>query len=101
MSEAEGRIGLADLISDLRTELEEAQKRAPAGSNLVVRDVELELAVTFTKEAGAKTGVKFWVYEAGIEGKLASESVQRVTLRLGPKEGTTIEVSRPDSRKPS
>lgn len=95
MSESTGgRIGLAEMISTLRAELDKAQKAAPESSPLEVREIDLEVSFTHSREGTAKGGVKFWVYEAGVEGKLASERVHKVTLRLGPKEGTSIQVSR-------
>ncbi len=95
-----GRLELAQLISTLRAELELAQALAPEKSRLTVKEIDLEVSFTFTKEAGAKGGVKFWVCEAGAEGKLGSERVQKVTLRLGPKEGETIEVGHDVDARP-
>lgn len=98
-----GRIGLADFIAELRAELDKARQRAAATETwkLVLKEAELEVAFTTSKEAGAKGGVRFWVYEAGVEGKVASEHVQKVTLRLVPSEGASFEVSRPGVKKPS
>ncbi len=96
----DGRLELAQLISTLRTELELAQALAPEKSRLVVKDIHLEVSFTFTKEAGVKGGVKFWVCEAGAEGKLASEHVQKVTLCLEPKPGETLEVGHDVDARP-
>lgn len=96
-----GRIPLADMISSLHAELDAARSRAPETSPLLVKEIDLEVSFTFTKEATGGGGVKFWVYEASAAGKLATEHVQKVTLRLGPKEGASMEVGRTVGKRPS
>jgi hypothetical protein len=79
-------VELAELIGQLRMELatamhagEEAELRFEIGP------VELELTVQVTKEASPTAKVKFWVIEAGADGKVASSVSQRVKLTLDPK----------------
>ena len=33
---------------------------------------------------GGRAGVKFWVVQAGVEGKVTGESTQKVTMELQP-----------------
>ncbi len=97
----EGRIELANLISMLRDELDLAQQRARNTSpQLVVQGIDLEVSFSFTKEAGAKGGVKFWVVEAGAEGKLGSERVHKVTLHLRPSKEGGLPVAQPVDARP-
>jgi Trypsin-co-occurring domain 2 len=91
----EDRIGLADFLSDLRTELSEAQSRAAGDSlKLGVEEITLtlEVAYTLTKAGEASAGVqaKFWVFasaEAAVKGSLSSEraNTQQLTLTLKPR----------------
>ena len=95
MAEFEGRIGLAEFLTDLRAELSEAQSRAAKDSlKLGVEEISLTLNVTYTltKEAEASAGIKakFWVLasaEAGAKGSLSSEQAdtQQLTLTLKPR----------------
>lgn len=80
-----GTIALAEMISSLRSELQQAQKEGE-GQDLrfAVGEVELELQVTMTNEAQGGGGVKFWVYEANLSGKVAEQAVQKVKIKLAP-----------------
>ena len=78
-------IELSQMIVDLRRELQQAQQLGAAEDlKFRVGDIDIELQVTTTKEAGAKTGVKFWVCEAGAEGKMASQAIHKLRLKLTP-----------------
>jgi len=91
----EDRIGLAEFLTDLRSELGEAQSRAAGDSlKLGVEEITLtlEVAYTLTKGGEASGGVraKFWVLasaEAGIKGSLSSQEgrTQQLTLTLKPR----------------
>jgi len=85
----------------VREELLEAQKQGE-GKNLRFRveDIEVELQVTTTQEAGVEGGVKFWVYNAKAEGKLAKQSVQKVKFKLKPEtaEGDPLRVADQDKK---
>lgn len=91
----EDRIGLADFLTNLRAELNEAQSRAAGDSlKLGVGEISLTLdvAYTLTKDVEGSAGVKakFWVFasaEAGVKGSLSSEQArtQQLTLTLKPR----------------
>lgn len=95
MGEFEDRIALAEFLTDLRAELDEAQSRAAGDSlKLGVEEISLtlEVAYTLTKEGEASAGVKakFWILasaEAGVKGSLSSERTrtQQLTLTLKPR----------------
>jgi hypothetical protein len=88
-------IGLADFLTDLRSELATAQERAAGqvlrlGVDEIV--VSLEVAVTRAQggEAGAGVKAKFWVLELGEASGRATMSRQRaqtqtLTLTLRPR----------------
>lgn len=84
MSQVE-KIGLAEMLTDLRSELLKARDEG-AGKEMrfEVADVELEVMVSTTKEAQGKGGVKFWVYnaEAGVSG--SEGKTHRLKLKLRP-----------------
>lgn len=95
VGEFEDRIGLADFLTDLRSELSEAQARAvddPLKLGVEEITLTLEVAYTLTRGGEASAGVKakFWVLasaEAGIKGSLSSERArtQQLTLTLKPR----------------
>ena len=83
-------IELADVISDLRAELDRARLAAD-GSELRfgLGPVELEVIVVLDREGATGGKVRFWVAEVGAEGKIASSSTQRIKLILNPSLGVT------------
>jgi hypothetical protein len=93
--EFEGKLGLADFLSDLRAELDEAAKRAEGGPlKLEVAEIALSLDVAFTVgrkgEGSAKAAAKFWVFasaEGSVKGELSSARVdtQHLLLTLKPR----------------
>ena len=87
-------VELAEVIGQLRVELTKAMT-AGAGEDLRfgLGPVELELTVAVNKEATTGAKVKFWVVEAGADGKLGSTSTQKIKLTLDPHQ-----VSRPGAR---
>ncbi len=97
----ENKIGLSDVIVNLRSELVRAQKEGEGkGVRFRVEDIEVELQVTATQEAGVEGGVKFWVYNAKAEGKLAKQGVQKLKFKLKPggPDGRPIEVADHDKK---
>lgn len=91
----ESKIELADVIRQLRAELQKAMEEGEdEGLRFRVADLELELQVAVTKSAEATAraggGLKFWIFnaEAGAEGKGAveSERIQTLRLKLDPKQ---------------
>lgn len=91
----EDRIGLAEFLTDLRSELSDAQSRAAGDSlKLGVEEISLtvEVGYTLTKtgDASISARAKFWVFasaEAGVKGSLSSERArtQQLTLTLKPR----------------
>jgi hypothetical protein len=80
-------IELAELIAQLRAELTAAMAEG-AGEHLrfELGPVELELAVQVDKEAKSGGKVRFWVVDAGAEGKLGSSTTQKIKLTLHPQQ---------------
>lgn len=78
-------IELSEMITSLRQELERATEEG-AGKDIkfLSGDVELELQVKVSKQGGGKVGVKFWVVNAEANGKISSESIQKIKLKLTP-----------------
>jgi hypothetical protein len=81
------RIELAQVISQLREELDTA-RRAGQGEDLrfELGPVELEVAVAVDRQGGPDAKVRFWVIELGASGKVASQATQRIKLILDPRE---------------
>lgn len=85
---------LTEMIRELRRELIEA---TADGAGQPVRfelgPVEIEATVAVSREAGGSGKVRFWVVEAGADGKYGQTATQRITLTLHPKtvsaDGTT------------
>lgn len=79
-------IELAELIRDLRDELNEAMAAAPAtGLRFEMGPVEVEVSVAVDKSVGGSGRAKFWVVEAGSDGKVTRTSAHRVTMTLIPR----------------
>ncbi|GAA1994188.1 trypco2 family protein [Catenulispora subtropica] len=79
-------IELASVIRDLRAELEAAVVAADGSALLFeVGPVELEVSVVVERSASAGAKARFWVVDAGTEGKTSSTGTQRVKLTLTPK----------------
>jgi hypothetical protein len=95
MGEFEGRIGLAEFLTDLRAELSDAQSRAAQDSlKLGVEEISLTLDVAYTLtrggEVSADVRAKFWVLasaDVGVKGSVSSERTrtQQLTLTLKPR----------------
>lgn len=79
-------IELAELIEELRRELT-AARTAAEGEDLYfeVGPVELEAAVVVERSATAGGKIRFWVVEAGADGRLANSVTHRVKLTLDPR----------------
>ncbi|MDG4857789.1 hypothetical protein P8605_06400 [Streptomyces sp. T-3] len=77
---------LADMIRALRRELSTAMVQgAGEAIRFELGPVEVEATVAVQQEAGANGKVRFWVVEAGTEGKYAKAQTQRITLTLQPQ----------------
>lgn len=80
---------LAEVLADLRAELVKASEQgAGAGLRFEVGPVEVELAVTVTRQADAKGSASFkvlgWGVEGGASGSRGHENVHRIMLTLTP-----------------
>jgi len=79
-------VELAELVGQLRAELTIAmQVGEDADLRFELGPVELELTVAVDKEAKAGAKVRFWVVEAGADGKVGSSSTQKIKLKLDPR----------------
>ena len=83
------RIGLADVLGELRNELAEAQATG-AGQTMrfEIQEAELEFTVEISREAKPGAKVKFNVitigaFEAGVDTMVGDATTHRITLRLG------------------
>src|SRR5262249_33415591 len=78
-------ITLSEAVQNLREEVTLAME---AGMDDVIRfessAVELELQVELMREATAKGGVKWLVFEAGADAKVSSKSVHKLKVTLIP-----------------
>jgi Trypsin-co-occurring domain 2 len=95
VADFDGKLGLADFLSDLRAELDEAVKRAegePLKLELEQVTVSVDVAFTVAKkgEGSVAATAKFWVFasaDASVKGELSAERVdtQHLTLTLKPR----------------
>ena len=83
-------IELADVIRDLRAEL---QRAIDAGHDQPLRfglgDIELEVTVAVERTGGGEAKVRFWVVELGGDASATATSTQRIKLTLSPLLGPT------------
>jgi len=96
------KIPLSEMLAELRKELLEA-KLEGQGSDLkfLIEDIEIELQIATTKEAGIDGGVKFWVYNAEAKVDISEARTQKLKLKLKPvgRDGKgEVLVSDPDRR---
>ena len=95
-------LSLRDFVAGLRAELkaahedaEESEGAEGGGPRFVVGPVNIEFTMTARKDAEAKGGVRFYVFELGASGSVGSEATQRVSLVLTPEnpDGSSYRVS--------
>jgi hypothetical protein len=85
---------LAEVVEQLRAELTRAMAAGEGEAlRFEVADMQLELTVAVEREVGGKSGVRFWVFELGAEGRQQSANTQTVTLTLRPKLAATGEAA--------
>lgn len=81
------KIELAEMVQNLRSELEKALEVAEGQQiRFDLDEVTLEAQVQVSREASGKAGVKFWVFstaEAG--GKVGQTQGHKVVLKLKPR----------------
>ncbi len=90
MAESNG-IGLAELLFQLRGELDKAQEKLRTSGHAPAIDwesAEVEISFGVAKEAKAEGGVDFYVFSIGGGGKYKSEQVHRLKLQLKPHGGS-------------
>lgn len=93
MAESNSEIGLADLLIQLRSELDAAQQNltdAKKGAVLFVDSAEVEVHFEVEKSKEGGGGVRFHVISVG--GKLGRDehTTQRLLLTLKPDPGSQI-----------
>ena len=81
-------VPLADFLSALRGELKVARADRDPDLQLEVGPVTVEFTVLTRQEGEGRAGIKFWVVDAGVTGKLTGESTQKVTIQLTPLDST-------------
>jgi hypothetical protein len=83
MADAE-KLSLSEWLVSLRQELRTAKRDGESADDItfVVEHIEVELAITSSREHGGRAGVRFWVVDGGLDGRAGSEHVQRVRLSL-------------------
>jgi hypothetical protein len=90
--------GLADVMSQVREELEEAQRRgADSPVRFSVEKVSLEFAVQVRREGSGRAGLRIGVVTAGAGGALSRDTVHRIQVELQPRrgdDGRTLDVGR-------
>jgi hypothetical protein len=83
-------IGLAEMIIGLRAELLRAQKDpGTAELPLVTGPVELSLTVALSRKKDAKTGIRFWVVDAGGGLERSTVTTQSLKIVLNPIDPVT------------
>lgn len=79
-------VELSKMLASLRQELNKAQHEGDGKDiKFAIDDIELELQLTVAEEGGGKAGVKFWVVNAETGGKVTSQSIQKIKLKLKPE----------------
>jgi hypothetical protein len=79
-------VGLAEMISELRQELETATVAAKDASlRFELGSIELEATVVVSREGSGGGKVRFWVLELGGDAKASQSSTQRIKLTLQPR----------------
>jgi hypothetical protein len=78
-------LGVASALEGLRSELEEAWASS-SGKRVRFRvsDVTLTVQTVARREGGASGKVRWYLIEAGVDGRVARESTQTLVLTLTP-----------------
>jgi hypothetical protein len=83
-------IELAEAIASLRQELDQARRVAENERiQFALGSVDMEFTVSVGREGGGGGKVRFWVVEAGVEGKVSSSASQVIKLHLEPVDTVT------------
>jgi Trypsin-co-occurring domain 2 len=79
-------VGLAQAVRGLRAELEDAMTAAQDEElRFAVGSVRMDFTVEVHADVKAKTGVRFWVVEAGAEAGAGSKATHTISLELTPR----------------
>ncbi|HEV7667949.1 MAG TPA: trypco2 family protein [Thermoanaerobaculia bacterium] len=95
------KIALADMIEELRNELQDAVQRGRQRSvRFELGEVTLEAEVALSVEGEGKGSVKFWVF-GGAEAKASAGKTQthKLILKLLPFEETSDTSGKPAAKK--
>jgi hypothetical protein len=76
-------IGLADVITSLKRELLEVQKR-PEERILTIKDIEIELKFVVEKERGVVGKGHYLFFAAEAKGSYKNQNVHTIKLKLEP-----------------
>lgn len=97
-------IGLVEAIASLRAELAEAAERGEAEDiRFPVAQVNLEFQIGVTRDVHGDGRLRFWVLELGAGGGYEAQTIQKVTISLGPPvdaDGQPIKIRRTLPSKP-
>jgi hypothetical protein len=89
MASANG-IGLAELLGQVRDEIEESRSNLAKSGGKPLMDwesAEIEIAFTVTKKVSGSGKAKFLVFALEAGGDYKSEQVHRLKLQLKPHKG--------------
>lgn len=79
-------VELSSMIRDLRRELNSAMAEAEGEQlRFELGPVQIEATVTVGTEKSGQGKVRFWVIEAGGDGKATRSDLQKITLTLQPR----------------
>jgi hypothetical protein len=77
-------IPFADFVGTLREQLKAAWGARDPDLPIEVGPVTVEFTLLTRQEGEGKAGIRFWVVDAGVSGKVGRESTQKVTMQLTP-----------------
>lgn len=82
-------IGIADLLAQVRAEIDLAQERLSSSGKEPAIDwesAEVEISFAVSKTVDAKGGVNYLIFAVEAGGELKSEEIHRLTIKLKPHE---------------
>jgi hypothetical protein len=96
-------IPFADFVGALREQLKLARGARDPQLPIEVGPVTVEFTLLTRQEGQGKAGIKFWVVDAGVSGKVGRESTQKVTMQLTPLDaaGGPLRVRDQESKPPA
>jgi hypothetical protein len=77
-------IAFADFVGALREQLKQTRGAADPDLPIEVGPVTVEFTLLTRQEGEGRAGIRFWVVDAGVSGKVGRESTQKVTMQLTP-----------------